>query len=778
MGNRELVSHTLPNLINGISQQSPKVRLESQSQDEVNTLHDVSRGLRKRLPTHLDMKLPSCSDDAFVHYIDKGMDGLYAVIIEDKKISAVELHSKKEVEIVGSDLSYLDVQGGLPRKEFAAVTVADATWLLNKTKVVEKDEAVIPSIKSWCAVKIRNIAPDVKYSMSLTLSGRAASHGWLSHVKLIKSFNASYTIPREITTKDAAGKITKRDPVILANENVANSLKEALAKQLGDKASDLKLTVVSNTCLLIETVKESMTLSCEVTDSVAGSYTSSFGDMQTVGDFEDLPAHFVENRVVKVKGAEDTSDDYYVKWCTDGIWHECACEGEQYRIKNTTMPWRLNLEWKENGEPFFDLVAYKWSPRECGDSTSNLFPSFVGSKCTDIFFHKNRLGLISDTNVILSESAKYQNFFVSTMRTALDTDVIDIASPTCELTELSHAVPFAKEMVMFAPKTQFVLNSSVAITAKTVSLLQAAKYENDVSIRPISVGSSLFYATKLGQTSNLWEMTVEGDSAQLTAADKAAHVPSLISGSIASLSGSTLFNKICIIGFDSGVSSVYMYSFLDSDGKRIQSAWTKWHLDYAAPVNAHFIGSKLYFVTKRDDGYYIEHTYLDADPLGTELKFVPHLDCLHEVTKDYEPVNHEVLYEDREKQRWFAGVPYRMEYEFSEQVLRVGNEGAPVSDARLQLRSIILSVKNTGEFEVEVTPIGRPTKKNHIDTRIIGGVSSILTPTPTLLTDDCKASINSNAHTVKIKIVSAVPYPLCIQAAAYKGLAMYYSTNN
>ena len=46
-----LVSKSIPNLINGISQQPPALRLETQGEVQENGLSDVVDGLKKRPPT-------------------------------------------------------------------------------------------------------------------------------------------------------------------------------------------------------------------------------------------------------------------------------------------------------------------------------------------------------------------------------------------------------------------------------------------------------------------------------------------------------------------------------------------------------------------------------------------------------------------------------------------------------------------------------------------------------------------------------------------------------
>ena len=67
-----LVSSSIPNLINGISQQPAEIRLASQAERQVNGLSSVARGLEKRPGTEHKAKLSSTAEsDSFIHSIRK-----------------------------------------------------------------------------------------------------------------------------------------------------------------------------------------------------------------------------------------------------------------------------------------------------------------------------------------------------------------------------------------------------------------------------------------------------------------------------------------------------------------------------------------------------------------------------------------------------------------------------------------------------------------------------------------------------------------------------------
>ena len=65
-----LVSKSIPNLINGVSQQPPEVRLASQGEIQENGLASVVRGLEKRPGTEVVKKLDfSTSGTYLIHPI-------------------------------------------------------------------------------------------------------------------------------------------------------------------------------------------------------------------------------------------------------------------------------------------------------------------------------------------------------------------------------------------------------------------------------------------------------------------------------------------------------------------------------------------------------------------------------------------------------------------------------------------------------------------------------------------------------------------------------------
>ena len=105
------------------------------------------------------------------------------------------------------------------------------------------------------------------------------------------------------------------------------------------------------------------------------------------------------------------------------------------------------------------LDVTDWSDRLVGDDDTNPAPTFVGSKVNDIFFFKNRLGLLTDSSIVFSEADEYFNFWRTTVLSLLDSAPIDVGVAHTKVAILQHAVPFQEKLLILDRKSTR-LNSS------------------------------------------------------------------------------------------------------------------------------------------------------------------------------------------------------------------------------------------------------------------------------------------------------------------------------
>ena len=156
-----LVSTSIPNLINGISQQPAEIRLASQGERQVNGLSSIARGLEKRPGTEHKERITTTSiDDTFIHSIRRDREEEYTMVLTRTSggVKTLSIYDKDGDPMPVKSAPTADVSSGTTNDitpsnqatllayleatsvsdDIVATTVADTTFLINKTKTVEK----------------------------------------------------------------------------------------------------------------------------------------------------------------------------------------------------------------------------------------------------------------------------------------------------------------------------------------------------------------------------------------------------------------------------------------------------------------------------------------------------------------------------------------------------------------------------------------------------------------------------------------------------------------
>ena len=385
----------------------------------------------------------------------------------------------------------------------------------------------------------------------------------------------------------------------------------------------------------------------EVTDGKGDSYMRALNGHDEVAQFGYLPGSKVPSGfVAKVSGDRSSGqDDYFVKWM-DGVWKEAAqpvypggvandgngkhnnptlLVNARTTIKNTTMPVQLykNFGTVNNvaDSIYFVLETVDWGVREKGDTSSNPFPSFANYTGTalytinDIFFHRNRLGFVSDENVILSEVGSYFNFFHTTVLSVLDTAIIDVAVSNNQVAILKSAIPFQESLILFSDLQQFKLTSDQFLTPTSVTVDVATNFETSTDAKPVAAGKTIFFPFQRGAYSGIREYFIDVASETNDANEISAHVPEYINGVVKKLAVSSN-EEVLVVLSSTNRKEVGVYKYYYNDKEKLQSSWSKWTFD-ADVIDVAFVGSVAFLLFRRGDGandkVYLEKLNLSVD---------------------------------------------------------------------------------------------------------------------------------------------------------------------
>ena len=164
-----LISQSIPNLINGVSQQPPSLRLNTQAELQENGLSSVVTGLSKRPSTQhvADLGVISNLDKAFIHTIRRDENEFYSLVIDTAGTIRVFDKDGTSRTITNNAASYLS---GLtdPSKELAAVSIADNTFIVNKNITVAQGTTTSPARNPEALVYVKQADYSSTYRLTLT----------------------------------------------------------------------------------------------------------------------------------------------------------------------------------------------------------------------------------------------------------------------------------------------------------------------------------------------------------------------------------------------------------------------------------------------------------------------------------------------------------------------------------------------------------------------------------------------------------------------------------
>ena len=192
----------IPNFINGISQQPPSLRLASQGESMTNCYPTVAKGLQKRPATeHVTKMSASQSDDAFVHIINRDTTERYVAMFDtaaSPKIVVYNFDGTLETTNITASDTYIPSN---PKDNMVALTVADYTFVVNKTKVTAKDVGTTTDRNFEALISFGTIQPGSEINVIVTEETVGTSTYTLA---------IGDTDPSELDTSYVAGQIQAR----------------------------------------------------------------------------------------------------------------------------------------------------------------------------------------------------------------------------------------------------------------------------------------------------------------------------------------------------------------------------------------------------------------------------------------------------------------------------------------------------------------------------------------------------------------------------------------
>ena len=644
---------SIGNLIQGVSQQDPKIRADGQVQEQLNMRSHVTLGAVTRPGTKFECEIPSgitIDQDTFIY--DFSADGEeYVAFIRPDGIAIIDYAGNYQAISGGYDTytaefkdpalsatySLSDYVGtAADASDIKAYTLADTTFILNK-KAVPSLKATSPyGLYSYSFIYVKAVTFGMDYSVYVDVSGTATSVASVSipSAKTVASGDVNLqTVP---STRDVACFLL--DQICAAGYN---------AFLIGD-------------CVVAVTGQD-ITVESGLTEDIVAFSNS-------IPKYEDLPLIGSTNQDIKVIGDETAKDEYYVigsgtisvksgltytnpetgsttlstgldqYMYADFRWDEVASDEQDNGIDAETMP---HLITKTSSG--FLVSRATWESRPAGDAETNPNPKFIGVPITSIGEYQNRLTFTSGKYLCSSRTDEWFAFWK-------DTVISDNPANPCYLAavpdkdsddSLNSFSELAGDLLVFSDHAQYRVFGDSPYTASS-PLVKVGSTNMASAVPPASLSTSLLLAYSSGSFTNVKQLVVAGDSRILVPLDVSGHCPYYIEDYPAQVIAHPAQGISFIRTVDGFAPSRALWVYetgRNSLGEQIQQAWHKWVFGNPdAPDHIRHMWIKdnyLYMVMLYVDIPRYVICSLPLDPAKTEfLAFRPILDRMEEVTTE------------------------------------------------------------------------------------------------------------------------------------------------
>lgn len=825
-----VVSQTIPNFNNGVSQQTPTQRLTSQATEQINLDNDLLNGLSKRAPLEFVATLDGSNvypNTVKTWPITRDENNQYLTVWYNGGVKVFDLAGNEKTVSFPDGTSYLTSTD--PKNNFKMVNIADYTFFANKGITPTADTNVTAAKVEEFLVYVKQAGYGREYTVRLT------------HPDITTDLGYTWI---EMRLQMPDGSDANHDTAFSDTDKIVNVLLYGQSSQYWNASSSISIAVVQLTGSTETTLSTTTGLANDTritpyfsfeqysstiygkpidgdsnytvsTRDGAGS-TAMYAIRDTVEDFSRLPYYAKEDVIVQVTGEEgDNISDYYVKFEADGIWNETVGPGVSLGITDTTFVHAL----VNNNDGTFTFQKLAWTDRLVGDATTNPNPSFIGKKIENLTFYKNRLGILSGDNLIFSGNADFFNFFSTTVTAVLDTDVIDIAASGTEVNFLKNSVSFNESLLVFSDTAQYKLEGANGVISPTTAILnEVSRFQHDDAVRPVSAGRFAYFAQTRQDYTGIREYFSNDDTLTNDGVELTIHVNEYIPSNAHQIIPNTTEDMLFVLVDDAAdaqtapyatgsnvtatnASKLFVYKYFRQDAvKKVQSAWSTWTFTNTKIIGGMSVENILYLMVS--EGQTTKLCKIDLNnPDDDTIGFNPHIDLRKAVTgtyssgtglttftspygaktgllavnastgADYTATNTtgSTYTIEGNHTSLLIGIPYTSTYTMSPQYVRetTSNGVISVTSGRYQLRTISFDFENSSFFNVQVTPENRDTFHTFLNGYIIGSSGKIDIPQPS--TGTIRVPIQCKNTDYTLQIVSASHLPMHITGAEIEG---------
>jgi len=577
-------------LLQGVSQQLPKDRLDGQLSAQENMLSDPVTNLRRRPGAKHAFSYQSGSaswnnlrawatsiGDLECHLILNTTTGLVLLVQYNE---AADTYSGIQT------FAYDYLKATDPQSIYIA-SVGTELYMVNTEQVVQKGPVSVfanPNYRGYFDV----IAGAFSKKYEVTVTNRNGD-----------SFTASYTTPNGSAAGDAALATPQYIAATLGNQilQAANFGTAGTPAGTMGAYADAALGTVYLQDGGVGLGKVS------VRTSSGRTFITASGQSY-ITDSSTLPAQMPQTGVTSLAEAYvvatgSASAPVYYKWQNSTrSWLEAGEPNSSALYLNNTP---VVLRRGTSSEPYPVIATQPdWEGRFAGDDFTNPDPAFVGKAITGVSTFEGRLVLMVGNTIMMSASGKPRRWYRSTVTALIDSDVISVSATAAQSAQWRQAVQYDKDLLLFSERYQGVVaGGSQAVTPRTAALRVLSSYAGDVTAPPVSIGRTVMFPKPVSLNYfGLMEMVASqyADSSY-TSYESTLHLPEYMAGRCR-LAVASSSSTIAAFLSTTEHNTVVVHEYTWQGDNKVQQAWHKWTFPQEVAA-MYFSGSRLHLVDRK-----------------------------------------------------------------------------------------------------------------------------------------------------------------------------------
>ena len=645
-----------------------------------------------------------------------------------------------------------DYLSGATADDIRIHTIADTSFIVNTTVVVEETTEVVPRVE----YAYLNTLSALNYGEEIVVILQWEDEVGTSYNYRGLSLGEYKSVEVKLLIPNADG----------GDYEVADKARAtyAVAKSLASKINNLSLFSVDTVTGDVATVSGSSVCSATSIGSVVSISTSTLKNLTvkvdggqgedaivpinyTNQDTEGLPKYAVEGTIVEIQPGLDSESSkgayYLVATATDNLdpadvnevmtevyWKETANPEEPNRLLGASMP----IVVVQEAVPVVSNDDTLWAKKPSGNVDSNPMPTFVGRAISALGTFQGRLVIGAGDDVVLSNTDDIYQFFRKSVLQLLATDTVGLGASSTDVDSITGFGIHDKDLIINFSKKQFKVSGGQAVTPQTTAMTPATAYATSARPEPLALAGSLLLPFSYGDSGGVWDYRQKEQNEQNTAVAVTRMVEGYLSGDIDLWAASSALDMAVVKCI--GSNTLYVYEQTTLNEQRTQMAWSKWELRLEGEILwLGFNNNSLNIITLTNgvtekrrvdmstrtpdapDSIHLDDMVKVTIPLGTDTGTLPdnfpdHQDLVYVQTSDckspyYTAIATRVgntitvstnVHNDTDA-TLYVGRPYTSEFTPTRQFIR--EEGVVVDIDRLSIKNLLLDVVHTTELTMD-----------------------------------------------------------------------------